>query len=388
MMKNIGIYLHIPFCKKKCYYCDFVSYCNEENNINTYIECMQKEIEFKALELNKFSENNNEQFEIDTIYIGGGTPSFIDSKYILKLISSVKKYFNVIKNCEITIEVNPDSVSQEKLIEYKKIGINRISIGLQSTKNKLLEEIGRVHNFEQFKNSYNNIKNVGFNNINVDLMIALPNQTLEDVKESLVEVINLKPTHISVYSLILEEKTKLFKKVQNGNLKLPEEDVERKMYWYVKETLEKEGFPQYEISNFSKLGKESKHNLNCWNQESYIGCGVAAHSYFQGIRFSNIENIKKYISNYKCGDSVHNIIFHEHQDKAAMMKEYMLLGLRKVDGVNITEFKNKFSENPVYVFRNELNKLVSEGLLEIDENHVKLTAKGLDLANQVWLEFV
>ena len=180
-MKNLGIYLHIPFCKKKCYYCDFISYCNEEKNINTYIECMQKEIEFKSLELNKFSKNNNEYFEIDTIYIGGGTPSFIDSKYISELLSSIKKFFNVKENCEITIEVNPDSASLEKLIEYKKSGINRISIGLQSTKDKLLKEIGRVHNFEQFKSSYNNIKNAGFNNINVDLMIGLPGQNIKDV---------------------------------------------------------------------------------------------------------------------------------------------------------------------------------------------------------------
>ena len=163
-MKNLGIYLHIPFCKKKCYYCDFVSYCNEENNINTYIECMQKEIEFKSLELNKFSKNNIEQFEINTIYIGGGTPSFIDSKYISKILKKIKEYFTVKKDCEITIEVNPDSVSLEKLIEYKNSGINRISIGLQSTKNKLLKEIGRVHNFEQFKQAYNNIKIAGFKN--------------------------------------------------------------------------------------------------------------------------------------------------------------------------------------------------------------------------------
>ena len=388
MMKNIGIYLHIPFCKKKCYYCDFISYCNEEKKINTYIECMQKEIEFKALELNKFSENNNEQFEIDTIYIGGGTPSYIDSKYILKLISSVKKYFNVIKNCEITIEVNPDSVSQEKLIEYKKIGINRISIGLQSTKNKLLEEIGRVHNFEQFKNSYNNIKNVGFNNINVDLMIALPNQTLEDVKESLVEVINLKPTHISVYSLILEEKTKLFKKVQNGNLKLPEEDVERKMYWYVKETLEKEGFPQYEISNFSKLGKESKHNLNCWNQNEYLGFGLSAHSFFNNIRFSNIENLNEYINNIQNKTYLKNQIIHEILNIEDKQKEFMILGLRKIKGIEIKKFKERFGENPIYNFRNQINKLVDERLIEIDGDFIKLTNKGLDLANVVWQEFI
>lgn len=388
MMKNMGIYLHIPFCKKKCYYCDFISFCNEEKNIDTYIDCIESEIEFKSTELNKFSRNNNEYFEIDTIYIGGGTPSFIDSKNISKIIKKIKNCYAVKNNCEITIEVNPDSGSLDKLIEYKNLGINRISIGLQSTKNKLLEEIGRVHNFEQFKNSYNNIKNVGFNNINVDLMIALPNQTLEDVKESLEEVINLKPTHISVYSLILEEKTKLFKKVQDGNLKLPDEDVERKMYWYVKETLEKEGFFQYEISNFSKLGKESKHNLNCWNQNEYLGFGLSAHSFFNNIRFSNIENLNEYINNIQNKNYLKNQIIHEILNIEDKQKEFMILGLRKIKGIEIKKFKERFGENPIYIFRDQINKLVNQYLIEIDGDFIKLTNKGLDFANVVWEEFI
>ena len=387
-MKNIGIYLHIPFCKKKCYYCDFVSYCNEENNINTYIECMQKEIEFKSLELNKFSKNNIEQFEINTIYIGGGTPSFIDSKYISKILKKIKEYFTVKKDCEITIEVNPDSVSLEKLIEYKNSGINRISIGLQSTKNKLLKEIGRVHNFEQFKQAYNNIKIAGFKNINIDLMIALPNQTLEDVEESLTEIMSLNPSHISVYSLILEDETKSFKEVKKGNLKLPDDELERKMYWNVKKSLEKNGFMQYEISNFSKPEKESKHNLNCWNQDEYLGIGVSAHSFFNNIRFSNTINLNDYIKNIQNDKYTKNQTIHEILSLDERKKEFMILGLRKIKGIEIKKFKEKFGENPIYIFRNQINKLVNENLIEIDGDFIRLTNKGLDLANIVWEEFI
>ena len=387
-MKNIGIYLHIPFCKKKCYYCDFVSYCNEENNINTYIECMQKEIEFKSLELNKFSKNNIEQFEINTIYIGGGTPSFIDSKYISKILKKIKEYFTVKKDCEITIEVNPDSVSLEKLIEYKNSGINRISIGLQSTKNKLLKEIGRVHNFEQFKQAYNNIKIAGFKNINIDLMIALPNQTLEDVEESLTEIMSLNPSHISVYSLILEDETKIFKEVKKGNLKLPDDELERKMYWNVKKSLEKNGFMQYEISNFSKPEKESKHNLNCWNQDEYLGIGVSAHSFFNNIRFSNTINLNDYIKNIQNDKYTKNQTIHEILSLDERKKEFMILGLRKIKGIEIKKFKEKFGENPIYIFRNQINKLVNENLIEIDGDFIRLTNKGLDLENIVWEEFI
>lgn len=219
-------------------------------------------------------------------------------------------------------------------------------------------------------------------------MIGLPKQTMKDIEESLKTIIEKAPEHISVYSLIVEENTKMYDLIESGKLLLPDEDLEREMYWKVKTTLEAEKYMQYEISNFSKSKKESKHNMNCWNQESYLGIGLSAHSYFNGMRFSNIDNLKQYINNYKNNESIHNIIFHENQDKEKMMKEYMLLGLRKIKGVNITEFKNKFSENPIYIFRNELNKLVKEDLIEIDENNIKLTHLGIDVANQVWMEFV
>lgn len=387
-MKKIGIYLHIPFCKSKCYYCDFISYCNEEYNINSYIECMQKEIEIKASELYKFAKNNNENFEIDTIYIGGGTPSFIKEEYIIKLVSDVKKYFSVDKECEITIEVNPDTASLEKLVEYKKVGINRISIGLQTTKNELLKEIGRIHNYEKFKDSYNNIKSAGFTNINVDLMIGMPNQNIKDVEKSIQEVIKLAPSHISVYSLIIEEGTKLFEKNNNGELHLPDENLEREMYWKVKEKLEKEGFIHYEISNFAKKGKSSKHNCNCWNQNEYLGIGVAAHSFFNSIRFSNTINVEEYIKNIQENSIQKNQTIHEILSLEEKQKEFMILGLRKLEGIQIRKFKEKFGQNPIYIFRNQINKLQNQDLIQIDGDFIRLTNKGLDLANIVWEEFI
>ena len=388
-MKNIGIYVHIPFCKQKCKYCDFVSFTNKEDMIENYFNCLLMEIEEKSKDFkNELVNGTNEKIGVNTIYIGGGTPSFVSEKYIEMILNKIRNCFKVLKTVEITIEVNPGTASAKKLKKYYEIGINRISIGLQSTNDELLKMLGRIHNYKDFEATYNMAREVGFKNVNVDLMIGLPNQTIKDVEESLRKVIEKKPEHISVYSLILEENTKMFDLVESGILILPDENVERTMYWLVKNTLEEAGYKHYEISNFAKSKKESKHNMNCWNQESYLGVGVAAHSYFNGTRFSNIENLKQYIHNYNEGVSVHNVIFHENQDKNAKMKEYMLLGLRKIDGVNITEFKNKFSENPVYVFRNELDKLVSEDLVEVEENVIRLTNKGIDLANLVWMEFV
>ena len=388
-MKNIGIYVHIPFCKQKCKYCDFVSFTNKEDMFEEYFKCLLMEIEEKAKDYNvEVINGRKEKIGVNTIYIGGGTPSFAHEKYIEKVILKIKECFKVLKTSEITIEVNPGTVNEGKLKKYYEIGINRISIGLQSTNNNLLKMLGRIHNYSEFENTYNLARRVGFKNINVDLMIGLPTQTLEDVQESLNKIIEKSPEHISVYSLIVEENTKMFDLIESGKVVLPDEDLERKMYWMVKTRLEEVGYKHYEISNFAKPKKESKHNMNCWKQESYLGIGVAAHSYFNGTRFSNIDNLKQYIFNYNEDVSIHNIVFHENQDKEQMMKEYLLLGLRKIDGVDITEFKNKFSENLVYVFRNELNKLVKEGLVEVDDNFVRLTNRGIDLANQVWMEFV
>ncbi|MCR5147003.1 MAG: radical SAM family heme chaperone HemW, partial [Clostridia bacterium] len=338
-MEKIGIYVHIPFCKQKCKYCDFVSFQCKEAKYEDYFKCLIKEIVDKSDEIKD---------QIDTIYIGGGTPSIVPAKYIEEIIKAIKENYKVLKNAEITIEVNPGTVDEQKLTAYKEIGINRLSIGLQSTNDNLLKMLGRIHTYKEFEEVYQCARNVGFKNINVDLMIGLPNQTIKDVEESLNRIIEKSPEHISVYSLIVEEGTKMYDLINKGTLELTAEELERKMYWKVKSILEESGFNQYEISNFSKPKYESKHNMNCWNQHSYLGFGVAAHSYYDGMRYSNIINLDRYIENYKNEEAVYNIVFHEQQDKNDMMKEYMILGLRKLSGVKISEFKNKFVDNPLY----------------------------------------
>lgn len=381
-MKELGIYVHIPFCKQKCYYCDFISYANKEEKTKEYVKCIQKEIE---IESKKYSKD---EYEITTIYLGGGTPSYISALYIENIINVIKLNYNVKDNAEITIEINPGTVNEEKILIYEKIGINRVSIGLQTTNDKLLKQIGRIHTYEEFLNCYKLVSKSKIDNINVDLMLALPNQTIEDLEEGLQKVIKLKPNHISLYSLILEEGTKLEKMVSENIVKLPEEDMEREMYWKTKRILEKNGYNHYEISNFAKEGYKSKHNMNCWSQKEYLGFGVAAHSYVNRKRYCNINNIEEYVSNIKKGKIENNRTVCEIQNKIDEQKEFMMLGLRKIDGIDIQEFKNKFVENPIYVFHKELEKLVNEDLVEIDLDKIKLTNKGLDFANLVWEKFV
>lgn len=375
--KELGIYIHIPFCVQKCYYCDFISYENKLEYIEEYI----KEV------IEELKQYNLKDYNITTIYIGGGTPSFIDEKYIKQLLDELKNKLvgnkTKFKDIEITIEINPGTITKKKLEQYKKSGINRISIGLQSTNDKLLKEIGRIHNYKEFLDAYQLVKEVGFDNINIDLIIGLPNQTIQDIKKTLEEIIKLSPNHISTYSLIVEEGTKLAELIESGKLELPDEEKERQMYWFVKNTLELNGYNHYEISNFAKKGKESKHNLNCWEQKEYIGLGIAAHSYLNGVRYSNStfdEQNGKW--NYK------DKIIEERQKLEDMKKEYMLLGLRKIDGISIQKFKEKYADNPIFLYRKELEKLVNEDLLEIDGDCIKLTNKGIDFANLVWEEFI
>jgi len=271
---------------------------------------------------------------------------------------------------------------------YKQAGFNRLSIGLQSSHDRLLKLIGRIHNYQDFLETFNLAREVGFKNINVDLMLALPTQTLEELLESTNEVIKLNPEHISIYSLILEEGTPLYKKVMNKELELLSEDLERKMYWETKKVLVKNGYIHYEISNFAKKDYESKHNMNCWLQEEYLGFGVSAHSYLDGKRFARTSNLENYIQNIKDENFEKNIEVNEIQDREARAKEYMLLGLRKIDGVSISAFERKFELNPLFYFRFEISKLEEENLLEVDLDNIRLTKKGLDLANQVFEEFV
>lgn len=381
-MKELGIYIHIPFCKKKCNYCDFISYSNKDGIILKYIESLKKEIE-RSIKL-----TNSEEYIVKTIYIGGGTPSFINSESIIEILKKIREKYIIDKDVEITIEVNPGTVTEQKLCDYYNSGINRLSIGLQSDNDEILKTIGRIHTYSEFLNTYKLARKVGFKNINVDLMLALPNQTVEILENTVNRVVKLNPEHISIYSLIIEEGTKLEKQISSGELTLPDENTERIMYHLVRKVLNENEYIQYEISNYSKIGFQSKHNTDCWSQKEYIGFGVAAHSYINMERFSNITKIEEYIENIENDNIENNYIINEKQNKISQMKEYMMLGLRKIKGVSITEFEQKFNQNPIYLYRIELNKLVNEELVEVDGDNIKLTIKGLDFANLVWEEFI
>lgn len=387
--KEIGIYIHIPFCKQKCYYCDFVSYSNKKEKIENYIKALEKEIEHhKNILRNRI---------IDTIYIGGGTPSYIDSNLIVEILEKLKQNIKIKENIEITIEINPGTINIEKLEDYKKIGINRISMGVQSTNNKLLKEIGRIHNKLDVIKAYELMKKIGFDNKNLDFIIGLPNQTLEDIEKEIEFINELQPEHISMYSLIIEEGTIISDLIKKGILELPKEDDERNMYWKFKEKLEKIGYQQYEISNFAKKGKESIHNLHCWEQKEYIGFGVAAHSYLNNTRYSNIEPIEEYCKNIYEKKWEENKIIQEVQNKEEKMNEYILLGLRKIKGINSKEFFEKFEENLMEKYIEKLKRLERKGLIKIEKviadtntcyYKINLTKTGLDFANLVFKEFV
>ena len=271
-----SVYIHIPFCKSKCYYCDFNSYSGKENLIENYVDAVVKEIE----------QLPKSELKVNTLYFGGGTPSIVPAKFLSKIINKI--------SCdgEITIEVNPGTIDEEELFQYKKMGINRLSIGLQVTQDELLKKIGRIHTLEDFEKTYKSARKVEFENISVDLMIGLSNQTFDDVKESIKYILNLNPEHISVYSLIIHDE--LVGKHPNAFKDLPSDDEEEKMYHYVCETLAKSGYIQYEISNFAKKGFESKHNLCYWNQEEYYGFGAGASSYIDGVRYKNVDKIGDY----------------------------------------------------------------------------------------------
>lgn len=387
--KEIGLYVHIPFCRQKCYYCDFVSYANKYDIVEKYIQCLKKEIIQYATENKIMSEHGLEpKYIIKTIYIGGGTPSSIDEIYIINLLNTIKDNFTVKEDAEITIEVNPGTVNKDRLESYRECGINRLSIGLQAVQDEILKSIGRIHTYKDFENTYEYAREVGFDNINVDLMIDLPNQSIENVKESVKTILSLKPEHISVYSLILEENTKIYEMINSKEVSIASDELERQMYWYVKETLEKHKYIQYEISNFSKPGFQSNHNMDCWDQKEYIGVGTAASSFMEDRRYSNIPRLEKYIENIEQGTPNKNLVLEETLNLKSKMDEFMMLGLRKIGGVDIREFEKRFNVNPIIKYCKVLDKLNHEGLIEIDANNIRLSNKGIDLANIVWEEFI
>ncbi|MDM0610688.1 radical SAM family heme chaperone HemW [Clostridium perfringens] len=376
-MDKISLYIHIPFCAQKCLYCDFPSFARKDHLRKAYIKALNKEI------ISLREKHNN--LEINTIFIGGGTPSVLEADELECLLKEVAK-LNMSKDIEYSMECNPGNLTEEKLEVMKKYGVNRISMGLQAKQDNLLKGLGRIHNYKTFKENFLLAKKVGFNNINVDLMFGLPNQRLNEWEETLREIISLEPAHISAYSLIIEEGTAFYNLYENDKLKLPTEEEERKMYHLAKKILEENGFNQYEISNYAKEGKECRHNLVYWNMDNWIGVGSAAASYINGKRIKNISSVEEYINSInEKGEAVEEIINNSKNDN---MEEFMFMGLRKINGIDENEFKKRFSMNINDVYGEILNKYIDEGLLIRDSGRIFLSEKGIEISNIIMADFL
>lgn len=377
-MKQLALYIHFPFCKQKCFYCDFKSFANKDMYIDNYISALCKEI-------HKYSYLN-EEYEISSIYLGGGTPSYIESKNIINVIRTVKENYKVLGNSEITIEINPGTVNKNKLKDYYDLGINRISFGLQSTNNQILKSIGRIHNYEEFKNNYFAAREIGFNNISVDLIFGLPGQDMEIWTKTLNDVLEIKPEHISAYSLKVEEGTIFGKQYDAGKLLLPSEDIEREMYYLLKGKLKEAGYNQYEISNFSLKNYESKHNIAYWKRQDYLGLGSNSASCIKNVRFSNDGSIEKYIELINNNKSA--TVYEEKLNEEAIFVEKIILGLRLLEGINYKQLLQGEDERRTSKFLTNKEFLLKMNLIEENGDIIRLTSKGLDLANQVFIKFM
>ena len=375
-MKKLGLYIHIPFCQKKCNYCDFLSAPANKQVQIAYMDILQKEIKEKATEYKEYC--------VDTVFIGGGTPTCVPYETIVNTMNTVKASFFLSDDCEITMECNPGTVTKEALENYKVAGINRLSIGLQSTDNAILKELGRIHTFEQFLETFKWAREAGFANINVDLMSGLPNQTLEQYEESLLEVLKLDVEHISSYSLIVEEGTPFYKLYEEDKLSLPDEETERNMYYLTKEKLLAAGLLRYEISNYAKEGYECKHNVRYWVREDYLGIGLGASSMVNNVRFKNTEWLDEYLTDNKYMEKTDEQILSTTE----CMEEFMFLGLRMTKGVSKERFKETFGSSMEEIYGSVVIKLKEQGLLEEEGDFIRLTEYGLDVSNRVWVEFL
>ncbi len=376
---ELGLYLHFPFCISKCPYCDFNSYqLKEDNQISSYISALYQEITAYSQKLKKSN--------IKTIYLGGGTPTILSGVQIYNILEFCKDKFNIDKNAEITIEANPGTLDGEKLKLLIESGINRLSLGAQSFNNLFLKKLGRIHNTQDIIDSYYLAREKGFNNINIDIMFALPDQTTEDLQATLKKAISLKPDHLSLYNLTIKPGTEYYKKYKRGKLKLPTEDEEFDMYNWAINFLKENNFEHYEIANFARPYKRSMHNLIYWQNKPYLGIGAGAYSFIKGYRYMNYENPARYIKEIMSGK-----LPVDNGEKLSLRKrmiETIILGLRTKDGVGYKKFKTRFGVNLNDIFSKQVNKLVNLGLLEKDDCKIKLTKKGIFLANTVFREFV
>ena len=376
---ELGLYLHFPFCISKCPYCDFNSYqLKEDNQISSYISALYQEITAYSKKLKKSN--------ITTVYLGGGTPTIISGVQIYNILEFCKDKFNIDKNAEITIEANPGTLDGEKLKLLIESGINRLSLGAQSFNNLFLKKLGRIHNTQDIIDSYFFARETGFSNINIDIMFALPDQTTEDLQVTLKKAVSLKPDHLSLYNLTIKPGTEYYKKYKRGKLKLSTEDEEFDMYNWAINFLEESDFEHYEIANFARPYKRSMHNLIYWQNKPYLGIGAGAYSFIRGYRYMNYENPARYIKEIMSGK-----LPVDNGEKLSLRKrmiETIILGLRTKDGVGNKKFKTRFGVNLNDIFPEQIKKLVNLGLLQKDNYRIKLTKKGIFLANTVFREFV
>ena len=375
-MDSLSVYVHIPFCESKCNYCDFNSFAHKEDFFEPYVNSLIDEIE----NCSELSQRN-----IDTIFIGGGTPSVLPPYYIGKIMETLGKH-KISKTAEITIETNPNSLTFEKLSAYRKSGINRLSIGLQTMQNELLKKLGRLHSTNDFLNCHENALRAGFENISADLIFAVPGQTLKDWEESLKALIELKLNHISCYSLIIEEGTPFYAEYEKGKLSPIDDELDRQMYYLALDMLSSNAYKQYEISNFARESFESRHNIAYWTRKNYIGFGLSAHSLFDNKRFENSSCLDTYIKHSRNADIIRQSI--EILTQKDQIEEFMFLGLRMNDGISFKNFKEQFGVELMSVYGNILNTQKANGLLFFDSNIVKLTRKGVDLSNVVFSDFL
>ncbi len=379
--KTLSLYIHIPFCNSKCKYCAFVSTVATEDDKKRYFVDLLNEIKFQAKTYASY-------YSVSSIYIGGGTPSCLDYYYIRDLLSCIYKNFAVKNTAEITIEINPNSADKTKIREYILSGINRFSIGLQSISPRILKDMGRTHTVEDFQKVVNEIREYGVKNISADLIIGYPGQKLSDIKEVINFLLKLDIPHISTYMLQVEQGTKLKSLVDNGAVSLPNEDTVINMYNYIYDVLSKNGFSRYELSNFAKPTYESYHNSAYWKRKDYLGLGLAAHSYIEGTRFANTENIIKYV------DSIENqqkvpVEISKNLTPEEMKEEFIMLSLRTKDGVDLEEYKKEFNENLAFKKKDTIAGLIKMGFLILtNNNHLVCTSKGFLVLNRLILELI
>ncbi len=379
MKKELELYLHIPFCVSKCKYCDFLSAPSGEEQRQIYVERLCRRIRYWSDVIHNYG------YEIVSIFVGGGTPSILTEAQITQVFEAVHESFPIRGDAEITLEMNPGTDVKDKLPVYRELGINRLSMGLQSADNEELKCLGRIHTYEDFRQVYQWAREAGFTNINVDLMSAIPGQTLESYEDTLRKVADLEPEHISAYSLIIEEGTPFYERYGEGRHaeELPDEDIERQMYVRTGEILEDYGYHRYEISNYAKDGYECRHNLGYWDRKEYLGLGAGASSLMDHIRWKEPDHI---------GPST-GLVLEEREDFTRLrrkdeMEEFMFLGLRKINGVSEYDFYKSFRVSMDEIYKESIENLIKEGLLVREEDRIRLTDRGIDLSNYALSQFL